>query len=114
MKISTLFVALLLGMTAMTACQNDAPESTTPPVTTETTPPATMPQDNAADVPVQDMTAPTITTQPQVVPQGQAIPSTAAPQPVAAGMNPAHGQPNHRCDIAVGAPLNSKPMPKPQ
>lgn len=26
-----------------------------------------------------------------------------------AGMNPAHGQPNHRCDIAVGAPLNSPP-----
>jgi hypothetical protein len=23
------------------------------------------------------------------------------------GMNPAHGQPGHRCDIAVGAPLNS-------
>lgn len=28
---------------------------------------------------------------------------------VAAGMNPAHGLPNHRCDIAVGAPLNSSP-----
>jgi len=26
---------------------------------------------------------------------------------VAAGVNPAHGQPNHRCDIPVGAPLNS-------
>lgn len=25
------------------------------------------------------------------------------------GMNPAHGQPGHRCDIPVGAPLNSKP-----
>jgi hypothetical protein len=24
-------------------------------------------------------------------------------------MNPSHGQPGHRCDIAVGAPLNSKP-----
>ncbi len=23
--------------------------------------------------------------------------------------NPAHGQPNHRCDIPVGAPLNSPP-----
>jgi hypothetical protein len=23
------------------------------------------------------------------------------------GINPAHGQPGHRCDIAVGAPLNS-------
>ena len=25
----------------------------------------------------------------------------------APGMNPPHGQPNHRCDIAVGAPLDS-------
>lgn len=36
------------------------------------------------------------------------LPTTAA-QPVAEGMNPAHGQPGHRCDIAVGAPLDSKP-----
>jgi hypothetical protein len=27
--------------------------------------------------------------------------------PGAPGMNPPHGQPNHRCDISVGAPLNS-------
>jgi hypothetical protein len=39
----------------------------------------------------------------------QNTPIAAAPQPAAAGMNPAHGQPGHRCDIAVGAPLNSKP-----
>lgn len=30
------------------------------------------------------------------------------------GINPAHGQPGHRCDIAVGAPLNSAPMPQGQ
>lgn len=33
--------------------------------------------------------------------------SVATPVSVAKGMNPAHGQPLHRCDIAVGAPLNS-------
>lgn len=27
---------------------------------------------------------------------------------VVAGLNPAHGQPGHRCDISVGAPLNKK------
>lgn len=27
-------------------------------------------------------------------------------------LNPAHGQPGHRCDIAVGQPLNSKPEKK--
>jgi hypothetical protein len=34
-----------------------------------------------------------------------------AAQQTLPGMNPAHGQPGHRCDIAVGAPLNSKPAP---
>lgn len=34
-------------------------------------------------------------------------PALATPAPVAKGMNPAHGQPGHRCDIPVGAPLNS-------
>ncbi|MGG5209084.1 hypothetical protein ACQWU4_09045 [Chryseobacterium sp. MIQD13] len=29
------------------------------------------------------------------------------------GMNPPHGQPGHRCDIPVGQPLNSKPVPAP-
>ena len=34
----------------------------------------------------------------------------AAPEPTAAaGLNPPHGQPNHRCDIAVGVPLDSPP-----
>jgi hypothetical protein len=32
----------------------------------------------------------------------------------AGGINPAHGQPGHRCDIAVGAPLNSAPTQTPQ
>jgi hypothetical protein len=27
------------------------------------------------------------------------------------GLNPAHGQPGHRCEIPVGAPLNSAPVP---
>jgi hypothetical protein len=32
----------------------------------------------------------------------------------APGMNPPHGEPGHRCDIQVGQPLNSKPVPVPQ
>ena len=38
--------------------------------------------------------------------------NTVKTPPTAAGMNPAHGQPGHRCDISVGAPLNS-PVTKP-
>jgi hypothetical protein len=36
--------------------------------------------------------------------------TTTAPIKTAPGMNPPHGQPGHRCDIAVGAPLNSAPV----
>ena len=32
---------------------------------------------------------------------------------IAPGMNPPHGQPGHRCDIAVGAPLDSPPGKQP-
>ncbi len=39
--------------------------------------------------------------------------ATPTPQKTAPGMNPPHGQPGHRCDIAVGAPLNSKPAAAP-
>ncbi len=51
-----------------------------------------------------------------VNPQGQQnnvvmTPVQTPVQPTAPGMNPPHGQPNHRCNIAVGAPLNSKPAP---
>jgi len=45
---------------------------------------------------------------PNVVNQNAAV---STPVAVAKGMNPAHGQPNHRCDIAVGAPLNSPVVP---
>jgi hypothetical protein len=40
-------------------------------------------------------------------------PAQMQPTVTAPGMNPPHGQPNHRCDIAVGAPLNSPVAAKP-
>ena len=39
--------------------------------------------------------------------QATQAPNSVQTQATAPGMNPPHGQPNHRCDIAVGAPLNS-------
>jgi hypothetical protein len=42
-----------------------------------------------------------------------AVPSINLPQQSVSGatakLNPKHGEPGHRCDIAVGAPLNSAP-----
>lgn len=66
------------------------------PIDTTAVPVAAVPQ---TTVPAGSPTMMT-TTQTATVP---------APAPVAKGMNPAHGQPGHRCDIAVGAPLNSAP-----
>jgi len=45
-----------------------------------------------------------VTTQPQQVTMTQPTAQKTAP-----GMNPPHGEPGHRCEIAVGAPLDSKP-----
>ena len=52
----------------------------------------------------------TDTTQTVAASEAQPQVLTAAPQPVQAtapGMNPPHGRPGHRCEIPVGAPLNT-------
>ncbi|POY39009.1 hypothetical protein C3K47_00470 [Solitalea longa] len=51
-------------------------------------------------------TQPSNGTAPSVKQANVQAPITTATKP---GMNPPHGQRGHRCDIAVGAPLNSKP-----
>jgi hypothetical protein len=52
-------------------------------------------------------TKPTVTPpQPVIIQQPIPMPAAAVTAP---GMNPEHGKPGHRCDISVGAPLNSKP-----
>lgn len=40
-------------------------------------------------------------------------PSASTEAAPAGALNPAHGQPGHRCEIAVGAPLNSSPSASP-
>lgn len=54
------------------------------------------------------------TTQASAPIQQQVVPQAVTPAPVTATtsgqkLNPKHGDPGHRCDIAVGAPLDSKP-----
>jgi len=73
--------------------------------------------DVAVGAPIPKTAAPaknTTTTSPVITPVAQNTPliqpKTATPTTaVANGLNPAHGQPGHRCDIAVGKPLNSAP-----
>jgi len=95
---------LIAGSLFAVSCKKELQpqESATPVETTADATPVPAPemqaQQQAPQQPVQ--------MQQPVQPQ-QAVTATAP------GMNPPHGQPNHRCDIAVGAPLNSPPGQKP-
>ena len=53
---------------------------------------------------IQPTITPTVTPSNTVTPKVTPNANTAT-----ATLNPKHGEPGHRCDIAVGAPLNSKP-----
>lgn len=57
----------------------------------------------------QPQTVQTVTPQPTITTTNTPQIATATVDSKNQKLNPAHGQPNHRCDIAVGAPLNSKP-----
>ncbi len=69
--------------------------------------------DIAVGAPLNSKPAPATTTGTTVRGQPQQVTMTEVANKIktAPGMNPPHGEPGHRCDIAVGAPLNSKPAP---
>ncbi|MBC7874095.1 MAG: hypothetical protein H7Y01_08875 [Ferruginibacter sp.] len=75
--------------------------------------PVNVSQLSQGTTPANPVTA-TTTQQPVTTTTNNAqVPVNITPQPTTtasgAGLNPAHGQPGHRCDISVGAPLNSAP-----
>jgi len=72
--------------------------------------PATQSEQSMLKLQPHTQTTP-VQTLPQTAPV-KTVPLTT-PMPATVGLNPPHGQPNHRCDIAVGAPLNSPPAKKP-
>lgn len=82
-------LAYLLGLSVLifTACGNEGTE------TDDSTPDSTV--SVQVNTPVADSVA-------NNIPDNQAA------------VNPPHGEPGHRCDIAVGAPLNSPPGEQPQ
>ncbi|WP_191019770.1 hypothetical protein [Flavobacterium selenitireducens] len=95
---SSIFTALVLAL-ATTSCKKELEpqESSVAAAETAAATPAT-PLAATAATPQQPMQVQPQQTQVQMQqPQAQAT---------APGMNPPHGQPGHRCDIAVGAPLN--------
>lgn len=104
---SFLWVAVLVLMTAASCNQtkNEPEQKPQVPVLPQT-------QNTSSS---QDAAATSVETPATAVqPAATAAPATSA-QPAASQtgtqvvMNPPHGQPGHRCDIPVGAPLNSAP-----
>ena len=97
--LSLLFVTLLLFI----SCKKELePQDSSIPSKIVPFTEAANPQQNQTVMPTQTQQNPNAVNQNTV---------TSTPATVAKGMNPAHGQPNHRCDIAVGAPLNSPVVP---
>lgn len=91
----TIVLVIILGSIMVTSCANEKNKS-----------------DNTVGESPIEMTIPepTLSTQNyETAPTSTPSPIIPSSTPGSIGMNPAHGQPGHRCDIAVGAPLNSAP-----
>ncbi len=103
-----LLIASIAGFVLIQGCDSDKKkEEASETVGTEQN--AIQPEVPTADSIQQTtpITQEALVTQPSIN-----VPPTNSPSNVSAtaiGMNPAHGQPGHRCDISVGAPLNSPP-----
>jgi len=102
-KLTALFVSGILFCGCSNTAEDKAQAQTTDSVnvaTTEEPNPFQTTEEATTDAqtPVQQNTAP-----------AQTPAAGANPYADLKGTNPAHGEPNHRCDIEVGAPLNSPP-----
>ena len=86
-----LFLALLTAVLLLTAC-NTQPSNTYKPAPAIGT---TEQAEGESEMIMPD-------------PQNTAVPASPSSN---TALNPEHGQPGHRCDIAVGAPLNGSPAP---
>lgn len=109
MKFIAFSIPILFALTGM-ACQNDTPQQAAPAEESAQSNEAPQNQDFSMGAPLPETPA-TGNVQPETAPQGQA--GAAQPATAATGkVNPPHGQPGHRCDIAVGAPLDQAPAAK--
>jgi len=112
MKKQFLFPLIALAFAScMSSGDQQATEPVVPAPASETTPPVSqtvVSADTNATTGAQQTTAPVVATPaPAANPTVTAVPPAAAKSTGSSAPNPAHGQPGHRCDIAVGAPLNS-------
>ncbi len=99
MNIKTILSVAFVGALILTSCKNDAAEVEQ----NVDQPSVEVPASNMPEPTESEMQEPTPETS-QEAPANLQQNMTPAPQ-TSQRLNPEHGQPNHRCDIAVGAPL---------
>ena len=99
-----LILAIIIGSTLFVSCKKD-----------EEVKPVEETQQQAQPFSGEAWLKQTVGGQNQQPVQQQAVQqSTTTQMQTTAGLNPPHGQPGHRCEIPVGAPLDSKPAQKTQ
>lgn len=104
MRIKPLASLALIGALTLVSCKKELePQDSPVTETTETSTDAAPVMEANQDQPDAAVQAAPQTVQPAVITPAQSAPQ----QRTASGVNPPHGQPGHRCDIAVGAPLSS-------
>lgn len=101
MTTKPLLALLFVGTLFFTSCKKELEPQESSEAKADTTATAATPAAPTTITPVQANQPVQATT--AVTPQPAQVAKTAP------GMNPPHGQPGHRCEIAVGAPLSSAP-----
>lgn len=113
MKSNLIFSTLFAACFILTSCKKEEETSTADSKPKEIILPRVqgIPSQTYSQQPVIQNTTPVQ----QPVTNSQPVTTTQAQVVTKPGMNPPHGQPGHRCDIAVGMPLSTpvKPQPKP-
>ena len=101
MNIKTILSVAFVGAFIFTSCKNETVEVEQTPEENATEMPATNSQE-----PMESDMQPPVEQPVQEAPSALQQNSTIAPAPATSQrLNPEHGAPGHRCDIAVGAPL---------
>lgn len=108
MKSNLVFSSLLSASLLFVSCKKEEEAAAS---TSDTPKEIIMPRVQAipAQTTTQQVTPQSVPVQTQPVATSQTITPSQAPVATKKGMNPPHGQPGHRCDIPVGAPLSSPP-----
>jgi hypothetical protein len=109
MKLTYLMAGLTLAVFSLAACKNEEGTKETAATEQSETEAMLLNTQPASPTGLAGAQSASVAAQPAVAQTQKVTQGSTQAAKTAAGMNPAHGEPGHRCDIAVGAPLSSAP-----